>query len=317
MICRGPMSSSVARESARQNIPSTTDVIHAVQFVRKMRGGSQPVLIRCNDGKLYVVKFFNNPQGPNVLANEVLGNELLKALNLPSPRWKMVFISRRFIRKNAGISFETPAGYSTIESGFHFGSEFLGDEKAEHVYEWLPNAFCSRVGNAEDFLGIRFFDIWTNHCDHRQSLYITGDENASFRAVFIDNGHLFGGPEWNRKSRRCESLSLDKRFHLNQWSAEVAESWIARFETQCSSSLLNIIRQVPRFWYSGDINQIAESLVRRLSVLRAILSEDLTRKRMIFNLSHVDLTDARVSLHCFESSFYGNVPKRAALCTAS
>jgi len=55
----------------------------------KMRGGSQPALIRCNDGKLYVVKFFNNPQGSNVLANEVLGNELLSALNLPSPSGRL------------------------------------------------------------------------------------------------------------------------------------------------------------------------------------------------------------------------------------
>src|SRR6201986_3410595 len=95
-ICRGPMSPSVVRESELQNIQSVTHVVHAVQFIQKMRGGSQPALIRCNDGKLYVVKFFNNPQGPNVLANEVLGHEILNALNLPTPRWKTVFISRHF-----------------------------------------------------------------------------------------------------------------------------------------------------------------------------------------------------------------------------
>jgi sulfur relay (sulfurtransferase) DsrC/TusE family protein len=311
------MSSSVISESARQNIPSITDVIHAVQFVRKMRGGSQPALIRCDDGKLYVVKFFNNPQGPNVLANEVLGNELLNVLHLPSPQWKMVFISRSFIKKNTGIFFETHSGYSAIESGLHFGSEFLGDERTGQVYEWLPNAFCSRVANSKDFLGISIFDVWTNHCDHRQSLYTTGDGNASFLAVFIDNGHLFGGPEWTRKSRQGESLSLDKRFHSNEWSAEVAESWIARFETECASSLFKIIQLVPRFWYSGDINQVAEFLIRRLSILRAFLSEELTRKRMIFNLSHVDLTDARLSLHRFESPFPGNLKKRPALRVAS
>jgi hypothetical protein len=311
------MSSSVVRESARQNIPSITGVVHAVQFVRRMRGGSQPALIRCNDGKLYVVKFFNNPQGPNVLANEVLGSELLNALKLPSPRWKTVFISHNFITKNTGIFFETHSGYRAIESGLHFGSEFLGDEKTGQVYEWLPNAFCSRVANSKDYLGISIFDVWTNHCDHRQALYTTEDGNASFLTVFVDNGHLFGGPEWNRKSRQGESLSLDKRFHSNECSAEVAERWIARFETECSSSLFKIIQLVPRFWYSGDINQVAESLVRRLSMLRALFSEELTRKRTVFNLSHVDLADARLSLHRFESSFYGNLKKRPALRVAS
>jgi hypothetical protein len=281
--------SSSARESAHQSIPSIIDVVHAVQFVRKMRGGSQPSLIRCNDGKLYVVKFLNNPQGPNVLANEVLGNELLNALNLPSPGWKAVFISSSFLKNNTGMFFETLSGCSAIQSGLHFGSEFLGGEKTGHVYEWLPNAFFSRVANSKDFAGIRIFDLWTNHCDHRQSLYSTRDGNASFQAVFIDNGHLFGGPEWNRKSRQGESLSLDRRFHASELPVEVAGNWIARFETECSSSLFNIIQHVPRIWYSGDINQVAETLVRRLSMLRALFSDDLTQKRMIFNLSHVEL----------------------------
>ena len=78
------------------------------------------------------------------------------------------------------------------------------------------------------------------------------------------------------KRRQGESLRLDKRFHSDECLLEVAESWIARFETACSSSLLNIIRHVPSFWYSGDINQIADSLVRRLSMLRALHSEELT-----------------------------------------
>src|SRR6266436_1977329 len=122
------MPSSVC-ESARKNISSIPDVVHAVQFIRKMRGGSQPALVRCNDGKFYVVKFSNNLQGPNVLANEVLGNELLKTFDLPTPQWRPVFVSNSFIKENAGVYFETPSGNSPIESGLHFGSEFLEGTK--------------------------------------------------------------------------------------------------------------------------------------------------------------------------------------------
>src|SRR5882757_8922873 len=279
---------TVISQTACQRIPSLTNVVHAIQFIRKMRGGSQPALIRCDDGKLYVIKFFNNPQGPNVLANEVLGNELLNVLNLPTPQWKMVFISRSFIKKNIEMTFETALGHFSIESGLHFGSEFLGDEKTGCVYEWLPNALCGRVINSKDLLGMHVFDVWTNHCDHRQSLYASGDGNATFLTIFIDNGHLFGGPKWGRKSKLCESLSLDKRFHPNESPAEDVENWITRFETECSSSLFDIIQHVPRFWYRGDINQVAESLVLRLGMLRALFSEELKRKRMVFNLSHVD-----------------------------
>ena len=311
------MPSSVVRESAHQSILPFTNVVHAVQFIRKMRGGSQPALIRCNDDKLYIVKFFNNQQGPNLLANEVLGNELLNTLNLPTPQWKAIFISSNFIKENNGMFFETPSGSSSINSGLHFGSEFLGGTKTGQVYEWLPNCFSNRVTNREDFLGIYIFDVWTNHCDHRQSLFVTGNENTSFRAVFIDNGHLFGGPDWKLKSRYGESLSLDKRFHPGEWSAKAVEDWISHFETKFSSSLFDIVQHVPTFWYSGDINQVAESLIRRLSMLRSLFREELTRERMTFSLPHVEVTDAKLSLHRFELPLHRNLKGRQASCFAS
>jgi hypothetical protein len=45
--------------------------------IRRMSGGSQSRLIQCDDGKLYVLKMYPNPQGPNVLANEALGSILM------------------------------------------------------------------------------------------------------------------------------------------------------------------------------------------------------------------------------------------------
>jgi hypothetical protein len=107
---------------------------------------------------------------------------------------------------------------------------------------------------------------------------------------------------------------LDKRFHRNEWPAEDVENWITRFETDYSSSLFEIIQHVPRFWYSGDINQVAESLVRRLGMLRTLFSEELKRKQVVCSLSHMNLSDdAKVSLHRFESPLYGNFKKRPAL----
>jgi hypothetical protein len=178
-------------------------------------------------------------------------------------------------------------------------------------------AFAIELPILRIFLGIHIFDVCTNHCDHRQSLFTTADQNVSFQAVFIDNGHLFGGPEWKLKSRRGESLSLDKRFHPNEWPAETVEDWIARFETKCSSSPFDIIQNVPRCWYSGDVDQVVEPLVRRLSMLRVLFLEELARKRMTSKLSHVNLTDAKLSLHRFELPFYGNLKKRPTSCFTS
>jgi hypothetical protein len=306
------MLSSGLCDLSRQSISPVTNVVQAVQFIRKMRGGSQPALIRCNDDKLYVVKFFRNQQGPNVLANEVLGNELLRTFSLPTPQWRVVFVSASFLRENS-VSFETPFGNSSIESGLHFGSEFLGSDKTGQAYERLPKGLCSRVTNLEDFLGIHIFDVWASHCDRRQTIFTTADENASFRAVFIDNGHLFGGPEWRRVRRQGESLGLDSHFQMRRWSTEAVDAWICRFEAKRLSSLFDVIPCIPKPWFSGDIDRVIGPLADRLSTLRTLFTEELTQKQKILRLSRVDLTDAKLSLHRLELPLYRRPQKEAGL----
>ena len=48
----------------------------AVQAIRRMRGGAQSQLMLGADGKLWVVKFQNNPQHIRVLANELIATRL-------------------------------------------------------------------------------------------------------------------------------------------------------------------------------------------------------------------------------------------------
>ena len=57
----------------------------AVQHVKRMRGGAQSHLMRCDDGHYYVVKFRNNPQHERVLANEFLATRLAERVGLPVP----------------------------------------------------------------------------------------------------------------------------------------------------------------------------------------------------------------------------------------
>ena len=70
-------------EGSRHDLPAAnpaggaaTPRVRALEFVRRMRGASQPWLVRCEDGESYVVKFQNNPQHARVLANEMLASRL-------------------------------------------------------------------------------------------------------------------------------------------------------------------------------------------------------------------------------------------------
>ena len=51
-------------------------MVLAVEHIRRMRGGAQSHLMRCDDGGYYIVKFQNNPQHIRVLANEMLGTKI-------------------------------------------------------------------------------------------------------------------------------------------------------------------------------------------------------------------------------------------------
>ena len=65
--------------------PSAAPTVRAVECIRRLRGGSQPYLLRAEDGGNYVVKFRNNPQHVRVLANEMLAGRLATLIGLPIP----------------------------------------------------------------------------------------------------------------------------------------------------------------------------------------------------------------------------------------
>ena len=65
----------------------------AVQAIRRMRGGAQSQLMLGADGKLWVVKFQNNPQHLRVLANELIATRLAEAVGLTVPASDVVEVT--------------------------------------------------------------------------------------------------------------------------------------------------------------------------------------------------------------------------------
>jgi hypothetical protein len=275
----------------------------ATSFIRKMRGGTQSALIRCADGMLYVVKFRNNEQGPNVLANEVMGLELLCAVGLPTPKWRGVILSQAFIDlhpemwiSRAGGVCEPPA------AGMHFGSLFLAQDGSRELFEVLPGAYLTRILNRRDFLGIYIFDVWANHCDTRQPLFVKPTDSRMLNAVFIDNGHLFGGPNWETKRRPGRSRCMDSRVYAN-FEDEDIEEWISHFERTLSPALQRLARTVPKIWYSGDLDALLEGLHHRQRSLRVLFSEEIKLTKGFKPNPLVGLPDGEMSVRSLKCVF--------------
>ena len=124
------------------------------QYIRKLRGGSQPILAQASDGLMYVVKFTNNLQGPNLAFNESMGSELYRACGLEGPSWKPLVITDSFTDKNRDSWMQTPAGTLRPAAGVCFGSRFLGGEDAQ-LLEILPESRFKRLYNRNHFPGRR------------------------------------------------------------------------------------------------------------------------------------------------------------------
>jgi hypothetical protein len=69
----------------------------AVEHVRRMRGGAQAHLMRCDDNAYYIVKFQNNPQHLRILANEMLATRLAARLGVCVPQVEVIEVRPELI----------------------------------------------------------------------------------------------------------------------------------------------------------------------------------------------------------------------------
>ncbi len=191
----------------------TRSAISVVRYIRKLCGGSQSILAEASDGHLYVVKFANNPQGPNIPFNESVGNELYRACGLAVPAWKPLLVTNSFLETNPACWFSMPTSRIVPNPGWCFGSQFL-DSDGKRLLEILPGSFFGRVHNVWQFWLAWMVDICADHADHRQALF---EERSDGRlnAFFIDHGHLFGGPKGDRQCSPRICRYLDGRIYCD------------------------------------------------------------------------------------------------------
>jgi HipA-like kinase len=226
------------------------------RIIRKLRGGSQPALVRGSDGFLYVVKFANNPQGPGVLFNESIGSELYRAAGLPVPDWKPLLVTQEFLDTNRRCWIETETETICPKADWCFGSQFVGDA-VERIWEILPGSFQNRVRNLSDFWLAWLIDSCAGHTDNRQAIF-RGD--SSMTAIFIDHGHLFGGPAEYVDAHAAASRYLDARIYDNA-ARGTAQTLYSKVATINIDRLVSKLQSLPDSWKTdASLQRIAQCL---------------------------------------------------------
>jgi hypothetical protein len=242
--------------------------------VKKQKGGSQSRLVLCDDGKLYVLKMHPNPQGNNVLANEALGAVPLSALGFIVPAWRPITINLKALPSFPELTMEAD-GRRLPACGLHFGSEYLGGPQYD-LFDLIPKGH--RIRNRGQVDAINLFDLWANHYDDRQWMCRRIKNQGLYEAICIDNGHLFGGPDWSDNTE--VSLKLWSRYFHKLLMSEclMMEEWLTLFEGRIPRLLPEAIAVIPAEWYKGDIYALCARLLQRLECLRGIAGLEPVRR---------------------------------------
>jgi hypothetical protein len=247
--------------------------IQAVQHVRRMRGGAQSHLMRCNDGHFYVVKFQNNPQHLRVLANELLGTRLGERLGLSVPATRVVEVTDWLIDSTPEMHVARGGRFERCTPGFQFGARFVADPFASHVFDYLPAEHFDRVGNLREFAGVLCFDKWTCNANGRQAVFSRRLRERKYRATFIDQGYCFNAGEWNFPDAPMRGVYNRNEVYaeVNGW--ESFEPWLSIIEQMPTEVIAECADGIPPEWLTDtdEFERLLEQLFKRRGRIREFI----------------------------------------------
>jgi hypothetical protein len=240
-----------------------------------MRGGAQSQLMLGADGKLWVVKFQNNPQHLRVLANELIATRIAEAVGLSVPASDVVEVTEWLVRHSAEMVIDR--GHRVIErcaTGLQFGSQFVGGLMPGQVVDYLPEPQMDEVRNLGEFAGMLCVDKWTGNCNGRQAVFERRPRERKYRASFIDQGFCFNAGEWTFPDSPLRGVFGRNQVYARVTGWESFEPWLTRVEEFTAESLGAIAEAVPPVWYGGDgamIERLIETMLARRTRVRELI----------------------------------------------
>jgi hypothetical protein len=252
----------------------------ALEEIRRMRGGAQSHLMRCeskgaDEDAYYVVKFQNNPQGIRILANELLGAKLAIQLGLPVPLPMVVEVKAALIANTEDLNMQLVRSRTPCKAGLQFGSKYPRSRAHVAVYDFLPDYELSQVTNLRDFNGMLVFDQWTCNTDGRQAIFFRPEGETRYQAQMIDQGFCFNGINWDFPDSALRGIYSNRRVYESVRGIESFEPWIERLESRITETIIEHIEdQIPTAWYDSDRNaldKLLERLLRRRKIVPDLL----------------------------------------------
>jgi hypothetical protein len=262
------------RDSSGLSAQALCAKVLAREVIQRMRGASQPYLLRCADDSSYVVKFQNNPQHVRVLANEMLAGRLAMLIGLPVATPAFVEVPPRLVVGPPPLELEIGPRRVLCFAGLHFGSRFPGVPGQTLVVDFLPDRLLSKVSNlASVFLGGFAFDKWTCNCNGRQVIFFRSahEQGPAYTALLIDQGFCFNDGEWSFPDSPIRGLYPRRLVYEKVKGFKSFEPFLSRIENLERAQIEECVLQMPEEWCGPDprqLTRLAEKLYERRGGLR-------------------------------------------------
>jgi hypothetical protein len=260
----------------------TSHTVEIKTVIRRVRGGSQAYLVQGNDGRKYIGKFKDNPQGTRTLINEWLGHWFFRKLGVTTPDITILNLSPA-VATEADLHFQIGDRKIPVAPGRHFGSLCPVDPDRVAIFDFLPSTCLQRVVNPEDFAKGLVIDTLLAQTDIRQCIFVKDrsrtNANLMFRAHMIDHGGIFGGGQW-----ALVDLSEPRRpLHPGIYSLfdfkSVCQRTIQETREITANDLMDVIQSVPCDWFCAgnrdELKKLCAKVLTRRVRLESILLPSL------------------------------------------
>jgi len=208
-------------------------------------GGSQPQVFDTEDG-YYMVKVSNNPQGPRVLLNELLGGLCMDWLGVVHPDPAIIDIPEAVITSSPQARFQGSG--APLAHGLAFGSKYWQSDPQATVD-------VSLLANRENVAATLAFDTWVPNGDGRQyRVRRRADDPTRYDYIPVDQGHSFG-PTWTAETLGAVSVvqvpDAVTPLTVDDFAAVIAR--LREFDLEHAEA---IVREVPDEWWT-QVEKIA------------------------------------------------------------
>lgn len=258
-----------AESQPDQGAPPLVVRVTIKRFVRDMdvgaeEGGSDPKLLGDTDGRLWLVKAINNPQGTRMLASEYLAAALGARLGATIQPGGVCNVPDELAQT---LKFSSSG--NAWAGGEGFGSAFMDGTKP------YLDSMSADIKNRDALLGPIAIDTLLTLHDTRQARVRDAD-SGGYRVLPVDFGYCLGPGNWDAAAlagRPAVAGLFDPRGWSAGASAAAASSAADTLAAVTDEEIKAIIDSIPPAWGLSDADR--DALVtfvvnRRVGVVAAL-----------------------------------------------